>query len=258
MKIIDLENSFIDFIGDNNSWRTNIKSVLECKKNKKTYYLAKETRAQQMTKNPFKHNSRFEFLGLVDNLGTTNFIRTSAVDGYKGTFQIVDPDNADARGNEGRKLKNNIYINYKDVGILDFNQLQEILHQKKIKNIFCKIDYSLNDEEYSIISKCEYINYNTSIDENDKYVQTAMGYVPFVLNKNIFIGYVVKKVGSNYQGNLEFLLRTKNNIFTQTSQNILKKIIKKFINQILFFAGKNEFDKYLSLDNSNLTFFSYD
>ena len=85
-----------------------------------------------------------------------------------------------------------------------------------------------------------------------------MGYVPFVLNKNIFIGYVVKKIGSNYQGNLEFLLRTKNNIFTQTSQNILKKIIKKFINQILFFVTKNEFEKYLSLDNSNLTFFSYD
>ena len=148
MKIIDLENSFIDFLGKNNSWRTNIKSVLECKKSKKNYYLAKESRAHeslQMTKNPFQNNCRFEFLGLVDNLGTTNFFRTSTVDGNKGTFQL------------GSKTENNIYINYKDVGILDFNQVHEILHQKKIKKIYCKIDYSLNDEEYSIISKCEYI-----------------------------------------------------------------------------------------------------
>ena len=88
MKIIDLENSFLDFIIKNVSWRTNIKSVLECKKNKKTYYLAKETRAQYWVKNPFQHSSRFEFLGLVDSLGTANFFRTSAVDGNKETLQL--------------------------------------------------------------------------------------------------------------------------------------------------------------------------
>ena len=33
MEIIDFDNSFVDFIGSN-SWRTNVKSVLECKSSK--------------------------------------------------------------------------------------------------------------------------------------------------------------------------------------------------------------------------------
>ena len=93
--MINLENSFIHFIGAKNSWRTNIKSVLKIED--KTYYLVKECRAELVPgaspgdqgERPFSHPVRYEFLAIIEN-EKTHTIRTSACSRNKANVQMND------------------------------------------------------------------------------------------------------------------------------------------------------------------------
>ena len=72
--MINIETSFIHFLDEpteqdfpkNNSWRTNIKSVLSTKDKK--FFLAKECRSEAITERPFSNiNRRFEFLLIIED-----------------------------------------------------------------------------------------------------------------------------------------------------------------------------------------------
>mgnify|MGYP001273833340 CR=1 FL=1 len=89
MKVININKSFIHFneVASNiNSWRVNIKSILSTE-NKKIF-LVKECRAELVGEHPFSNcPRRYEFLGIIED-DKTHFIRTSVVDGNKGTVQL--------------------------------------------------------------------------------------------------------------------------------------------------------------------------
>ena len=240
---INLKKSFVHFLGPKNSWRTNIKSILTYENN--SLFLVKECRAEIIGEKPFYQIGRYEYLAIEDNYGTSAF-RTYSLD-YKKT---------NLKYQSSTKNKKNILKS--DIKYLSFNEVNEIVSSNNPSNIFCEIEYEFENKKYNLITKCEYINYNSDKSE-EKYLQPIMGYVPFVLNNIINYGYVVlyvKKDGVN--GNLEFLISEKNYLFTiGENENIIRKLIKLILNNLLFFSKKTEFSKYISLKGSKINFFRY-
>lgn len=242
-KKIDLRKSFLHFISPENSHRTNIKSILTYENN--SLFLVKECRAENMGKKPFYQTGRYEYLNIEDNYGTSVF-RTYSLDYKKTNLQYQS----------STKNKKNILIS--DIKYLSFNEVNEIVSSNNPSNIFCEIEYEFENKKYNLISKCEYINYNSD-NNKEKYLQPIMGYVPFVANNIISYGYAVLNIKEKVNGNLEFLISEKNSLFTIDKQqkNIIKKLIKSILNNLLFFVKKNEFSKYISLESSKICFFKY-
>ncbi len=242
--MIDINKSFIHFFtSEDMGWRTNIKSVLSSKS--KNFFLVKECRAETMSQRPFfNHQGRYEFLAIVEN-DKVHVIRTSATDGNKNNIKL------------DTSLKNIKYKIENKINPLRFEEVHEILLTGKTINIYCEIEYEHEGIKYSLISKCEYLNYSLKKNSN-KYVQPIFGYVPFIDKNEIKYGYVVLKTHENNNGYLEFLLNEKSSIFdVNSNQNLLKLYIKKFLNTLLFFYKKNDFTKLVSIKESKINFFSY-
>ena len=242
LKKIDIDKSVIHFIEEENSWRTDIESIL-ITQNKKIY-LVKECRAEQVGAHPFLHIGRYEFLGIVED-DKTHFIRTSATGDKKSNLQLNAP------------IKNKKYIIKSNVEYFNFEEVYEIIISGRTNNIYCEIEYLYEGIKYNLITKCEYINYNTR-QSDEKYLQPIMGYVPFVINNKLRYGYVALNVGVKQNGYLEFLLNKKSNIFTINSeQNFIKLYVKKFLNTMLFFYKQSNFTEVVSIKESKIKFFQY-
>ena len=243
MRVINIHKSFIHTSEGRAFSRTNIKSILSTE-NKK-FFLVKECRAELLGEHPFFHPGRYEFLAIIED-DKTHFIRTSVVDGNKGNVQL------------NAQQKNKKYIVESNVNYLSFEKIHEIVSSGKTNNIYCEIEYEYEAIKYSLISKCEYINYNTE-KKGDKYLQPTMGYVPFILKNQLRYGYVVLHINEKKNGYLEFLLNEKTAIFSvNTKQNLIRLFIKKILNKFLFFAKKNNFTKLVSIKESKINFFLYD
>lgn len=241
-KKIDLEKSFIHFIGQKNSFRTNIKSILTFENN--SFILVKECRAELVGLNPFNHTGRYEFLGIVEK-DKTHFIRTEPLDGNLTNLEL------------NTRIKNIKNIVMTDIEYLSFEKLNEIVSSNVPLNIHCEIEYEYENIKYNLISKCEFINYNTLKDDG-KYLQPIMGYVPFISNNDLRYGYVVLNITEKVNGNLEFLLCEKSSLFNISKKdNLIKKLIKKTFNNLIFFSKKNNFSKLISLKESKINFFKY-
>lgn len=241
-KKIHLDLSFIHFIGPKeNSWRTNIKSVLKSKND--SFYLVKECRSQFVGPNPFDHPDRYEFLCIVDN-DSTNIIRTSPI--------------SDATTNlkKSAKLEYKKHFIEEKIEYLSFKKVNEIVSSNQKLNVYCEIEYEYEKKNFNLITKCEFINYNSY--DNNKYLQPIMGYVPFILNNHIKYGYAVLFVNENKRSNLEFLLNEKTPVFTiKKNENFISKVTKNILNHLLFFSKKNNFTKLISIRNSKIKFFKY-
>ena len=242
--MIYIRKSFFHFLKSNGvGWRTNIKSILSTVN--KNFFLVKECRSEVMSQRPFfDHRGRYEFLGIVEN-NKTYMVRTSATDGNDGNIELET------------SIKNKKNIAETNADDLNFDEVYEILSTGKTINIYCKIEYEYEEIKYSLISKCEYINYGS--DKNNKrYLQPIMGYIPFVHNNRIKYGYTVIKKNEENNGCLEFLLNEKSPIFNvHPNQNLFKLYIKKFLNKLIFFYIKNYFKKLISIKDNKIKFFSY-
>ncbi len=242
--MINIDKSFIHLVGETESWRTNIKSILSTE-NKK-FFLLKECRAEARGEHPFlNHPGRYEIFGILED-NKSYFIRTSPVDNSKGNIQL------------NNRLKNKKYIVESNVDYLSFEKANEIVSSGKTNNIYCEIEYVYEAIKYSLISKCEYINYNSE-KNSDKILRPIMGYVPFILKNQLRYGYVVLHTNGKNNGYLEFLLNEKTGIFNVNSkQNLIIFFIKKILNIFLFFIKKNNFTKLISIKESKINFFLYD
>mgnify|MGYP006108216385 CR=1 FL=1 len=261
---IDLNNSFVHFIGSENSWRTNIKSILTFDNN--SIFLVKECRSEFTgVKNPFNHSRRYEFLGIVDD-DKTHFIRTKPlVNSLEKIFDLYGKFK-NIQSNAQKKIKKNIVK--ADIEYLSFERVNEIISSDETSSIYCEIEYEYESIKYNLTSKCEYINYNT-LKNNEKYLQPIMGYVPFILDNNLRYGYVIINVNEKVNGNLEFLLNEKSSLFSLRldgkNNKLIKRLIEKIfnnllffiLNNLLFFMKQNNFTKLISLENSKINFFRY-
>lgn len=258
--MINIHKSFIHFIGEKNSWRTNIKSILSTKNTEnKKFFLVKECRAELIDEHPFSRSGRYEFLGIIED-DKTYFIRTSVVDGnLKNMIYSYIHQLQDHKGNVKlhAQIKNKKYIVESNVNYLSFEKVNEIVSSGKSINIYCEIEYEYETIKYSLISKCEYINYNTK-KSGDKYLQPLMGYVPFILKNQLRYGYVVLNLNEKKNGCLEFLLNEKTAIFNLSQkQNLINFFIKKIINIFFFFIRTNDFNELICVKESKINFFSY-
>ncbi len=241
--MINIDKSFIHFLREKVSWRTNIKSILSTEN--KFFFLVKECRAESISEHPFLDQPEHEFLAIIED-DKTHFIRTSATDGNKGNVQLNVP------------IKNKKYIVESNVNYLNFEKTHEIVSSGKTNNIYCEIEYEHEGIKYSLITKCEYINYNTE-KNGEKYLQLVMGYVPFILKNQLRYGYVALNIYEKKNGCLEFLLNEKTAIFNvNQKQNLIRLYIKKILNTFIFFYKKNNFTKLVSIKESKINFLSYD
>ena len=206
----------------------------------------KERRSESVGEHPFLNQpGRYEFLGIIED-DKTHFIRTSSVDANNGNVQLNAP------------MKNKKYIVESNVNYLSFEEVNEIVSSGKTNNIYCEIEYEYEGIKYSLITKCEYINYNTE-KNGDKCLQPIMGYVPFILKNQLRYGYVVLNVNEKKNGYLEFLLNEKTAIFNiNLKKNLIKFFIKKILNIFIFFMKKNDFTELTCIKESKINFFSYD
>jgi hypothetical protein len=236
--LLNLNNSFAD-LGGSNMWRVNVVSYL--KSGNREFYLLKECRAEIIGKHPFfvtatkgtgKGFSPYEFLCIAEKPNSMNTYRTSSADLNVETLSE----------NTGQEFKLN--LQYENVKFLDFEEVHDYLKNKININIFCEIRYEFEGEKNVILTKCEYINYSSELDEK-KFCQPIMGYVPFILNNKINVAYVVNFIEKDNSGNLEFLLREKTPLFNQGNGKTTSRIIKTILNKLLFFVAKNDFTKYI-------------
>ena len=208
-KKIDLNKSFIHFKRPKNSWRSNIKSILTFENN--SFFLVKECMAELVGRKPFYQTPRYEYLVIEDNYSTSVF-RKFACDFKKSNLSHRNLE----------KNKKNILMT--NIEYLSFKKVNKIVSSNEPINIFCEIDFKYNGRKYNLITKCEYINYNS--DKNDeKYLQPIMGYVPFISNNILNYGYVVIKINEKFNNNLEFLLSEKKPLFTYDKKNIIRNCI---------------------------------
>jgi len=245
MNMINLGESFISFMGQRNSWRVDIESVLSSEN--KNFYLLKECTAEIIGEHPFSFPRSYEFFGIIED-DKTHLFRTSSVDAHKGILQ----------SNVNIKHKKN--LTESNINYLSFEKAHEIVSSNKISNVYCKIEYEYETIKYSLIAKCSYINYNSE-KNTDKYLQPIMGYVPFVLKNQLRYGYVALNVNKKNNNYLEFLLNEKSPIIslsTSGKQNLIRLSIKKILNKLLFFLTKNAFTKLISIKESKINFFLYD
>ena len=251
---INLNKSIIDFQG-RNLFRTNIKSILSSKN--RNFFLVKECRAELIGKNPFDFKGKYEFLCIAGD-NETNIFRTSPID-FKSS--LIDSKKEKIEVNSWITNKKNLVES--DIEYFSFDQVYEIVSAGKPNDIFCEIEYEFQNVKYNLITKCEHINYS-NLDENEKFIQPIMGYVPFVLNKKLNFGYVVLYLKKKGNGNLEFLLNEKSNLFNIYENGTpVKKVIKKILNKLLSLVNiillvkKNNFTKVVSIKDSKFNFFTY-
>ena len=253
-KLINLTKSYV-FFDFSISWRANIGSILINENENKTYYLVKECRNETVSENPFLLSDRYEFLSIVEKDRNNYFIRTSSISS-KGTMKKTSLEGIE------------VIEELSNIKILSPNEVFETLLKKDKKNIFCKINFEFNKTNFSIIAKCEYINFsdkssagkhceNCESKNNCHIIQPIMGYVPFFLNGNIHVSYVARYSCKKKDGNLEFILRVSSPIFDYKSNAFISNIIKFILNKLFFFMKTNDFKKRISIKKSNIVYFNY-
>ena len=218
--MIDIENSSIHLLGEKNCWRANVQSILFSKN--KSLILTKECRSEIISSsNPFDLSDRNEVMALIEN-DQVFLLRNNSVT-LNSKYEVTREDKIKA-------IKN---LPEKNFNALDFDKAQNLISTNKIKNIICKIEYIYNNESFSLISKCEYINYNIE-SSSKKYLQPIIGYVPFVLNGEKKIAYVACNLNKEKNSDIFFIIREKAPIFNMKKNRFFRNLVSKILNFCLF------------------------
>ena len=238
--MVDIENSSVYLLGEKNCWRANVKSVLFSKR--KSFILTKECRSEAMSSsNPFEIDDRNEVMALIEN-DQVYLLRNHSISSNP-KYEITKED----------KIKAIKYLPEKNFNALEFKQAHKLISSREIKNIICKIDYKLNEESYSLISKCEYINFNIQSSSN-KYLQPIIGYVPFVLNDEKKAAYVACNLNEEKNSDIFFIVRDRSPIFRTKKNSFIRNFIIKIFNGCFFFK-KNEFTKVVQIKEYKMSLF---
>ncbi len=254
MNILDLENSYIYFnTNKENCWRGSIKSTLTDRTNNKTFYLTKECRAERIGQYPFEHKAKSEICIVVENKNCRYLIRDNPV------FKEKDFDNHHYRTHTLQENKDEVILTKADYEILDYESILKHLNNKTLKDIYCKLNYTFQNKNYSVFSKVEYINFpgsnvkNKELDTN--YLQPIMGYVPFENNGKIYIAYVARYINPKIEGNLEFRLRANTELSNFYYGVYSLKVRLKFLLLKFLKIKVSEFYKRISINQSEYSFY---
>jgi|TARA_B100001063_G_scaffold231542_1_gene245749 hypothetical protein len=239
--MIDIENSTVYYFGEKNNYRANVKAILTYKNN--NLILTKECRSEVINSlNPFSLSDRNEVMGLVENDQAYLLRNFSVGINFKHVLEI------------SKNIKVKKILLKKNFNIIDFNKIHLLISSGKLKNVICRIDYLFENENYSLITKCEYINFN-NFSNSDEYVQPIMGYVPFIIKKEKKVAYAVCNLNKKKNSNLFFIIREKTPLFSKRKNNFFINFFKRILNKCLFFVKKNEFTKVIEIKEYKLSFY---
>ena len=152
------------------------------------------------------------------------------------------------------KIKEIKNLPERNFNTLEFKKAHTLISSRKIKNIICKLDYKLDNQSYSLISKCEYINFNIQSSSN-KYLQPIIGYVPFILKDEKKVAYFACNLNEEKNSDIFFIVRDRTSIFTTKKNSFLTKFIKKILNHCFFFIKKKEFTKVVQIKEYKVSLF---
>ena len=96
--------------------------------------------------------------------------------------------------------------------LLNLKKAHALISSRKVKNVICKLDYKLDNQSYSLVSKCEYINFNIQ-SSTKKYLQPIIGYVPFILKDEKKVAYVVCNLNEEKNSDIFFYCKRSNLYF---------------------------------------------
>ena len=255
-KEINLNKSFIFSALKSNDMRLNIKSFLVNLSDNEVFFLGKECLREDISPDPFALDSTSEYLPIFLKSGGFVTLRTSPIN---INFKKDENFNYQLRNKEKFK-KNKISLSYSPIKVIEFEQLNKKLKNFSSDEFFLKIEYKYEGKEFYCITKCEYINFDYNVEkksDENSYLQPICGYIPFEYNGKVFVSYMVKHLKDNFNGRLNILLREQSYLFNNVKGSFIKKFIKLLINKIFFFIKKNAFTKYITIENSRITFFQY-
>ena len=219
----------------------------------KKYYLTKECRAEHIGQYPFLHQSQSEFCIIFEDKKLKYLIRNSPVS-KKNDFDNHHYDIHSLKENEDK-----VILTETDYDLLDYNNTLNILNNRSLENIYCKLDYNFQNKKYSIFSKVEYINFPGSNSKNRKldtsFLQPIMGYVPFEKDGKIYIAYVARYTSPKLEGNLEFRLRANTKLSNFYYGDYGLKVRLKFLLLNFLKIKVSEFYERISINQSEYSFF---
>ena len=254
MHILDLENSYVYFnCNTDNCWRASIKSTLTNVTDNKTFYLTKECRAETVGQYPFTYPEKNELCIIVEDNNFKYLIRNNSV------FKKNDFDRHHYGIRSLKKNKDEVILTKTDYRLLDYESVLKHLNNRTLENMYCKLNYTFQNKNYSIFSKVEYINFpgsnviNREFDTD--YLQPIMGYVPFENNGKIYIAYVVRYISPKLEGNLEFRLRANTKLSNFYYGDYGLKVRLKFLLLNFLKIKVSEFYERISINQSEYSFF---
>ena len=242
-ELIDLRKSTLEFSGvteKSNKWRSQIKSFITSKKSK--IYLTKECLSEHISKEPFSHPHRNEFLPIL--LNNKIFIFRSQSFKLKNIPLIERTENL--------SFKKQFYNS--KICIVEYNELLEHLKKQNFIDLFIKINFKYKNNDFQLVSKIEYVNFCNS----QNYVQPILGYIPMFIENQISFGYCVINIKNGIEQKLQFLLKEDIKLFQHhQNENFLKYNLKNILNLIMFLFRRSEFSYLITLENPKVTFFKY-
>lgn len=254
MNNLDLENSYLYFgCNKDNCWRTSIKSTLTNTTDNKTFFLAKECRAEKVGQYPFTHPAKSELCIVVEDKNCKYLIRDNPV------FKNDDFDSHHYGTQSLKENEDEVILKKTDYELLDYENVLKHLNNRSLENVYCKLDYTFQNKSYSVFSKVEYINFpgskvnNRKLDTN--YLQPIMGYVPFENNGKIYIAYVVRYISPKLEGNLEFRLRANTKLSNFYYGVASFKVRLKFLLLNFLNIKVSEFYERISINQSEYSFY---
>lgn len=245
MKQINLENSYVYLNPENeNTWRANIRSLIQNEDTLVKYYLTKECRAESISEYPFHHPSISEFCPVISSDKSCFYLRSLP------TYNSGKNYNHDYQ----KKLNTNfkIKLNYFDYKEVTYRKLLELLRSDTQDDFYFKLTFKYQNNNYSLFTKIDYINFSHSLD----YVQPIVGYVPFIENNHIYLAYLA--FNQKKEQYVKFDVRLKKRNFPSKSVNnhksILKKVFLKFLDLFNFFKVE-DFTSYRNIEEAQIKYF---
>ena len=245
MKQINLENSYAYFNPEHqNTWRANIRSIIENEDTLVKYYLTKECRAELISEYPFHHPSISEFCPVIGSDKSCVYLRNYP------TYSSGKNFNHDYQKkiNNNFKLKLN-YFDYKDI---TYREVLKLLRSDTQNDFYFKLTFKYQKNNFNLFTKIDYINFSHFSD----YIQPIIGYVPFIEDDHIYMAYIA--FNQKKERSVKFDARLKKRNFPSESvnkhKNILKKVVLNFLDFFDFFKV-SEFTSYRHLEKAQIKYF---
>jgi len=246
----DLEDGFIvNGLEDENSWMTEIQSVLSETVGGKTFrrYLSQECRSENLpftegylgnTDHIFMRQKPVEFLTYTEG---QNFFQLPSFDTVLPAAAHADYAKVESGGffqlreGPGDKWFSDVDCNEREITYLSFEEALSAMQERKVpvRKLFMEIQWSGGQINWSVHTPCRYVNFSTKGVAKNDYLQPISGDILLPISGGGFVsGYVACADNGKQAPIIEFLTRRYGDAFEvlakRSEQPELEPILEKF------------------------------